>query len=209
MFVGCPAPAFGSGLFLINGAGWGNGVGMSQWGAEGYALHGWDYHRILADYYPHTTIGVVPQRTVRVLIADKQPRISVSSSSPYLLVDAAGRRIHVRPRTLTLTSRLRLGHALVPPIDIEPGAQPLTLDGRGYRGSLSVVRKTADYRSSTRFCSSITFAVSPRGDAATLEHRGLLRAGDRCSLLRARNAEAWRLVRPLCRQSQPDVRRYQ
>jgi stage II sporulation protein D len=141
IFVSCPTPAFGSGLFLIKGAGWGNGVGMSQWGSEGYALHGWDYRRILAHYYPHTTIGVVPQRTVRVLIAEKQSRISVSSTAPYLLVDAAGRRIHVRPRTLTLTSRLRLGHALVPPIDIEPGAQPLTLDGRGYRGSLSVVRK--------------------------------------------------------------------
>jgi stage II sporulation protein D len=140
MFVSCPTSAFASGLFLVKGAGWGNGVGMSQWGAEGYALHGWDYHRILAHYYPHTTIGVVAQRTVRVLIADKQPRISVGSASPYLIVDGAGRRIHLRPQNLTLTPRLRLGEALVPPVEIEAGAQPLTLDGKGYRGSFTVLR---------------------------------------------------------------------
>jgi stage II sporulation protein D len=137
----CPVPAFGSALFLIKGAGWGNGVGMSQWGAEGYALHGWDYRQILAHYYPQTTISVVPQRAVRVLIAGREPRITVGSSAPYLLVDATGRRIHVRPGTLVLTPRLRLGRPLVPPIDIEPGAQPLTLGGRGYRGSLKIERK--------------------------------------------------------------------
>ena len=26
---------------VVTGHGWGHGVGLSQWGAYGYALHGW------------------------------------------------------------------------------------------------------------------------------------------------------------------------
>ena len=41
--------------FTITGHGWGHGVGMSQWGAYGYAKHGWEYKAILKHYY--TGIG--------------------------------------------------------------------------------------------------------------------------------------------------------
>jgi len=41
----------------VTGHGWGHGVGMSQWGAYGYALHGWKYGRILAHYYPGTRVS--------------------------------------------------------------------------------------------------------------------------------------------------------
>ena len=41
-------------MFLLDGRGWGHGVGMSQWGAEGYARHGFGYRQILAHYYPQT-----------------------------------------------------------------------------------------------------------------------------------------------------------
>ena len=38
-----PAAAFSTEYaFTITGHGWGHGVGMSQWGAYGYAKHGWD-----------------------------------------------------------------------------------------------------------------------------------------------------------------------
>jgi stage II sporulation protein D len=47
-----PATASAGTVFLLDGRGWGHGVGMSQWGAEGYARHGYDYKRILAHYYP-------------------------------------------------------------------------------------------------------------------------------------------------------------
>ena len=43
--------------FLIEGRGWGHGVGMSQWGAEGFAIHGWGYREILAHYYPGTALA--------------------------------------------------------------------------------------------------------------------------------------------------------
>ena len=41
---------------VVTGKGWGHGVGMSQWGAYGYARHGWNWQRILAHYYPGTDL---------------------------------------------------------------------------------------------------------------------------------------------------------
>ena len=38
-------------LFTFNGAGWGHGVGMSQWGAKGMADAGYSYKDILKHYY--------------------------------------------------------------------------------------------------------------------------------------------------------------
>jgi len=45
-----PQPALGSNV-TINGRGWGHGVGMSQRGAAGMALLGYDYRQILMHYY--------------------------------------------------------------------------------------------------------------------------------------------------------------
>ncbi len=42
---------------LINGYGAGHGVGMSQWGANGLALKGESYQKILKHYYPGTRIN--------------------------------------------------------------------------------------------------------------------------------------------------------
>ena len=54
----------------IRGGGFGHGVGMSQYGAEGYALHGADYRTILAHYYSGTALGTTdPERIVRVLVS--------------------------------------------------------------------------------------------------------------------------------------------
>ena len=55
--------------FTIRGAGFGHGVGMSQYGAYGYALHGATYDAILKHYYRGTALGSAdPDRTVRVLL---------------------------------------------------------------------------------------------------------------------------------------------
>jgi len=143
-FGALPAPALASSLFLIKGAGWGNGVGMSQWGAEGFALHGFGYRSILAHYYPHTTVGTIADYPVRVELAADTPRVRVGSAAPFLLVDARGRKVHVHAGTLGFGRPLRLGrHALVPPLTVEPGVQPLTLDGAGYRGTLTLLRSGA------------------------------------------------------------------
>jgi stage II sporulation protein D len=55
--------------WVVRGHGFGHGVGVSQYGAYGYALHGKSYRFILAHYYQGTTIGQVRGgRVVRVLL---------------------------------------------------------------------------------------------------------------------------------------------
>jgi stage II sporulation protein D len=55
--------------WLVKGHGFGHGVGMSQYGAYGYAKHGKDYRFILGHYYSGTSIGQVDGvRIARVLL---------------------------------------------------------------------------------------------------------------------------------------------
>ncbi len=54
-------PATGS--YTIAGRGYGHGIGMSQWGAQGAAIKGLTYDRIMAFYYPGTTLSYVANRT--------------------------------------------------------------------------------------------------------------------------------------------------
>lgn len=130
------APAASARTFVISGHGWGHGVGMSQWGAEGLAEHGWDYRRILAHYYAGTSLRRVKQSNVRVLIAEGRTRVAISSRRPFRVTDAHGRSRLV-PRRLVLGRTLA---GLKPPLRFVPGAAPLALGGAGYRGELVVRR---------------------------------------------------------------------
>jgi stage II sporulation protein D len=65
---------------VIDGAGDGHGVGMSQDGALGYAERGWSYTAILGHYYTGTAIGQTPANTVvRVLLKGRVKRIALES----------------------------------------------------------------------------------------------------------------------------------
>ncbi len=65
---------------LIEGGGDGHGVGMSQWGAYGFAEHGWDYQSILAHYYSGTALGQISQkRIVKVLVAGKVEKVPIEA----------------------------------------------------------------------------------------------------------------------------------
>src|SRR5215468_6820236 len=64
-----PASAAAGVTWVVNGHGFGHGVGMSQYGAYGYATHGYGYRAILGHYYTGTTIGTVNgPHVVRVLV---------------------------------------------------------------------------------------------------------------------------------------------
>jgi stage II sporulation protein D len=55
--------------WIVHGRGFGHGVGMSAYGAYGYAEHGKGYRFILGHYYSGTTIGTLEKpRVVRVLL---------------------------------------------------------------------------------------------------------------------------------------------
>src|SRR6185437_11610417 len=55
--AGSTAAARAASTFYIRGGGDGHGIGMSQYGAYGYALHGADYKAILAHYYQGTALA--------------------------------------------------------------------------------------------------------------------------------------------------------
>ena len=140
-----PCASAGS-IFVIDGHGWGHGVGMSQWGAEGYARHGYGYGRILAHYYPHTVSRVVRPRPVRVLLANGVTGVRVGSPMPFRVRDARGRAFRLAPHGYVLDVRLRLRaggklRALRPPLRFEPGVAPVTLGGKGYRGAIVLIRR--------------------------------------------------------------------
>src|SRR5579862_4535745 len=68
-------------VLVFDGHGYGHGVGLGQWGAYGYARHGWTYDRILAHYYTGTTLGAAPVSRVRVLVAAGN-RVTLGATAP-------------------------------------------------------------------------------------------------------------------------------
>ena len=133
------APAGSGALFVFSGHGWGHGVGMSQYGAYGYALHGATFQQILAHYYPGTTLGPTTSTKFRVLLADHKKKVTVSSEVPFTVADGAGRRVALPAGPITITADLQIaGQALTAPLTFLPGkGGPLTLQ-RAYRGQIQV-----------------------------------------------------------------------
>ena len=135
----------GTPVFVINGRGWGHGVGMSQWGANGFARRGLDYRRILAHYYRGTAIGKAPVAKVRVLLAGSKPTLTISSAAPFRVRDASGKARSVvgkqviGPGLRVKVKGVQRRAALQPPLVFLPGAEPLEL-GRRYRGTIQVDR---------------------------------------------------------------------
>src|SRR3954466_3754985 len=82
-----PGTAAAASKFTIRGAGFGHGVGMSQYGAYGFAQNGWAYRDILGHYYSGTAIGNLdPAQRVRVLLQ------STTGSASFTRATRAGRR---------------------------------------------------------------------------------------------------------------------
>src|SRR3954463_3864617 len=78
--------------WVVRGHGFGHGVGVSQYGAYGYALHGKDYRFILAHYYQGSGIGQIEgTKIVRVLLDISYGDIgfSAATSACGVALDAA------------------------------------------------------------------------------------------------------------------------
>ena len=76
-----PAVSQAGTKWVLHGHGYGHGVGMSQWGAYGYAKHGTDYRKIISHYYQGTKIEQVrASRSIRVLLGTTSGSASFSGS---------------------------------------------------------------------------------------------------------------------------------
>lgn len=137
--LGLATPAGAATVFLVDGRGWGHGIGMSQYGARGYAEAGWGYERILKHFYRGTELRVVPARPVRVLLAEGKAAVQIGSTKPFRVVDARGKTRRLKPGTQNLVAAKLSGLRL--PLRYVPGAAPLQLDGDAYRGTLIVRRQ--------------------------------------------------------------------
>jgi stage II sporulation protein D len=73
-------PGAAEARWVIKGAGFGHGIGLSQYGAYGYAKQGTGYRGILKHYYSGTEIGSAASKTVRVLLRPYQPRVRFSGA---------------------------------------------------------------------------------------------------------------------------------
>ncbi len=139
---GTAASAHAESRLTIRGAGFGHGVGMSQYGALGFAQKGKGYREILRHYYTGTSIGSVETgRTVRVLIAS--PRTAAFSNATR----AGNRKVNpratyyarTRGASVDLVSPKGRRLATVPAPLRVTSTGPVALKGKGaYRGALEI-----------------------------------------------------------------------
>jgi stage II sporulation protein D len=144
----CAAP-----VFVVTGRGWGHGVGMSQYGALGYAQQGAGYEEILTHYYQGTEITQAPVKRIRVLLSAGASTLTVGSKAPFRVRDGLG-EVHQLPAgTQRFGPGLRLRKIdaakpkqLTGPLVFLAGSRPVELAGRAYRGELRVNVEKAKLR---------------------------------------------------------------
>lgn len=144
--AGLPAGAEGATVHVIRGAGFGHGVGMSQWGAYGLAERGRDYREILAHYYRGTELSTAKGKTIRVLLQSGVRTVSFKGAR-----SADGKRLNPR-RTyratrygltqveLRTTRGTRIGRFRAP-LTVRAADEALTLVGTAIGG-----RRNGRYR---------------------------------------------------------------
>ncbi|HEX5450106.1 MAG TPA: SpoIID/LytB domain-containing protein [Gaiellaceae bacterium] len=121
------------GAFVLTGHGWGHGIGMSQWGAYGYAKHGWTFDKILAHYYVGTSLGSASVSTVRVLVAQgKKEKLTATT-----VTDSAGHTLQLSGPVVLTPALTVSGEQLTPPLTFT-STDPIAVNGVAYRGDMSV-----------------------------------------------------------------------
>ncbi len=74
------APAAADASWTVKGHGFGHGVGLSQYGAFGFAEHGRNYRQIISHYFVHTKLGT-NNGNVRVLLGSGQGAVGFTGAS--------------------------------------------------------------------------------------------------------------------------------
>ena len=150
-----PAAAFSMDYaFTIEGHGWGHGVGMSQWGAYGYAKHGWVYKDILKHYYTGISFSNVDDSVIRVNLRSGLSAVKLSCPNEYT-VQGSGDAWTIPGGTTATTTWSSLGYKVVagslrktfnaaPTFKPKSGALRLITktdlnDDGAYRGTIRVV----------------------------------------------------------------------
>ncbi len=127
--------------WIVHGRGFGHGVGMSAYGAYGYAKHGKGYRFILGHYYTGTTVEPLAKtRIVRVLLGTTSGDVEFSGATSACRTKLDPARTY-EARRIGNAVRLRTGAGkLVAKCGAKlraAGAGKITIAGYGtYRGAL-------------------------------------------------------------------------
>jgi SpoIID/LytB domain protein len=171
-----PVAAADGAVLTITGRGNGHGIGMSQWGAYGYAAdHGWTAAQILDRYYGGTVAGTTDATsiTVRLMNLDDQQTAVVHDKGALVVDGVAGgpwRSVVAREtgdRSYTVWART---DAAVCPSGSDPLAGWTVVAG----GLPSVTIRPQTDTSATSDPAELAAACEPSGKVRS--YRGVLRA---------------------------------
>jgi SpoIID/LytB domain protein len=129
-------------VWVVNGAGFGHGVGMSQYGAYGYAKHGFTFDQIVTHYYTGTTLGTTADKSVRVLLRDSVGSVAFHGANAACGTTVKPGKTYVAKRKgagVVVRSKKGTVVARCGAVMTATGAPTVTVAGKGtYRGSLEV-----------------------------------------------------------------------
>ena len=148
--LAAPASAGASTVFTLTGHGWGHGIGMSQYGALGYAEHGWGYKQIMDHYFTGTHVAALGHSATERVLLSSGANVDFGDASRMVLRDSGSARMTLAAGSYRLQEGGASGHlqlvaksngavtkGLVAPVTVSPGSQPLRLDdsaGIGFAG---------------------------------------------------------------------------
>ncbi|MGZ5320533.1 MAG: SpoIID/LytB domain-containing protein [Solirubrobacterales bacterium] len=137
------APAGAAKRWVVKGAGFGHGIGMSQYGAYGSAKQGMDYKPILMQYYSGTTIGSAAPEAIRVLLRPYQPSVRFKGASAACGVGLVEKKAYTAKRKgskVVLRNKSGARLANCGGLLSATGGESVVLLGKGaYRGALEVL----------------------------------------------------------------------
>lgn len=151
--------------YKLPGGGFGHGIGMSQYGAQGYALKDRSYRDIIGHYYTGTTLKQAKTRAIRVLLQSGVASATFSGADR-----AAGKDLDPK-RTYKVTRRgdeVRL-------VDGD-GKTVASADGElaaSGAGALTLGGRTINNIRSGRFRGSLVFSAKVLSGLATVNEVGL------------------------------------
>ncbi len=163
------APVHAASRLVVKGAGFGHGVGMSQYGAYGFAERGADHGRILRHYYSGTRIGMLAGGGGQVRVLLKTARRIVFTNAASVAgsrrLDPAKRYVATRRLSGAITLRSASGR------DLGSYASPLTITGA--RGGFQINGRSGFAAVDGRYRGNLQIRASALAGVSAINALGL------------------------------------
>jgi SpoIID/LytB domain protein len=156
----------------ISGHGYGHGIGMSQYGAEGAARQGLSYSQILAHYYPGTALST-KTGDIRVLISGQtSDNTEVAGQSGLELYEISAKRRTALPTKVD--GKTVTGWRMVPYVSGSSRSKLQVKTDGGYRNFYDSGSRLPNWYNDAQISSSSTVKLTVSGGSMVV--RGAVRA---------------------------------